>query len=217
MRLLTRFRRIALLAVFAVLGEVGMAQESRQAVPTRQDIDAARTTIASLYDSAVKEAKTASAQSALARTVLADSLAATTGAERYVMLTASLKLAADGDDAMLVLDVCDRVADAFVLDRTSLLAEHLSKSNADLAPEKRAEWVDQVRKAFDSAMDADHFDNAEKLLTALAAQIRKGGDPKAQSVTTAMRKRLALKRKQGVEREQLLKAAAAAVGSGRYG
>lgn len=210
MRLLNKLRGIALLTLFAVLGGAAMAQEARQAVPTRQDIDAARTTIASLYDSAVKDAKTASQRSALARTILADSLAATTGAERYVMLTAALKLAADGDDAMLVLDACDRVADAFAVDRTSLLAEHLGKSNADLAPEKRAEWAEQVRKAFESAMEADKFDDAEKLLTALAAQARKGGDPKGQALTTALRKRLTLKRKQGIEREQLRKAAAAA-------
>lgn len=183
---------------------------AKQAIPSSQEIEAAQKTLKSIYGTAVADAKNSGQRTPLARTVLDDSMAATTGAERYAMLGLALNLAAEGDDAMLLLDVCERMSSDFEVDRVSLVAEQLSKSNADPASDRRAEWMETVRKTFDQAMQVEQFEHADQLLTSLSGRARKGGDPKSQTAITALRKRLTLKRKQVTERDQLRKAAAAA-------
>lgn len=179
----------------------------RQTAPTAKEIQAVRETIDAIYRTPLAEAKTPKQRAALARTILGDSSATKNPAERYVMLGLAVTAATEGDDAMLLLSLCETMATEFGLDRTSLLAERLAKSSADPTVESRAQWFDIVRKEFEAAIAADRFDDADSLLTALATRARKGGDAKVQAAVTSLRKRVSLQRKRGAELEQLRKAA----------
>ncbi|MEI6239029.1 MAG: hypothetical protein WCR51_01435 [Planctomycetia bacterium] len=175
--------------------------------PAGAELDAAMESVKAIYADKASKAKTPSERAALAREVFGHRDAASTQAERYAIVMAALNIATKSDDALLLMTICDDLAATFTVDRIRLFVDRVDDTTGPVSQAAWPKLKDRLDGMADACLQANRFDDATKLATAMMSLAKRARDAKAGTATTALRKTIADRKKARERYEDLANAA----------
>ena len=101
------------IAMAAILVAWRFALAEPLPAPSGADLESAMATIKSIYKDKADKARSLSDRAALARDVFGNRESTATVAERYAAKMTALSIATKGDDPLLLMSICDRLAQDF--------------------------------------------------------------------------------------------------------
>jgi len=204
-------RVAALLLVFAAAGvSKAGANVEPAAPPAGAELDAATAAVKAIYKDKAEKARTPSDRTTLAREVFGNRDATANLAERYAIEMTALNLATRGDDPMLLMAICDEIALRFKVDRIDLFTDRVGETSGPVNPTTWPKLLEKLNAMAAECLDANRFEEAGELATAISQLSKRARDPKATAAALALRKTIA-DRKKGQERFEELAAAANAL------
>jgi hypothetical protein len=199
-----------LLALAAAGASIAGANAEPAAPPAGAELDAATAAVKAIYKDKAEKARTPSDRTTLAREVFGNRDATANLAERYAIEMTALNLATRGDDPMLLVAICDEIALRFKVDRIDLFTDRVGETSGPVNPTTWPKLLEKLNAMAAECLDANRFEEAGELATAISQLSKRARDPKATAAALALRKTIA-DRKKGQERFEELAAAANAL------
>ena len=193
--------------VLAIFLGVFTAAADQVPPPAGAELDAATAAVKAIYADKAGKAKMPSERAALAREVFGHRDAASTQAERYAIVMAALNIATKSDDPLLLMTICDDLAATFTVDRIRLFVERVDETAGPVPPAAWPKLKDKLDAMATACLEANRFDDAGKLASAMMSLAKRARDAKAATAATALRKTIADRKKARDRYEDLAKAA----------
>jgi hypothetical protein len=200
------YRRLCLTFAAAALHAIASATEPAP-VPAAGELETAMAAVKAIYADKAEKARTPADRAALSREIFGNRESTANLAERYAVETTALNLATKSDDPLLLMSICDDMADTFRVDRVTLFAGRVGQTTGPLNPASWPKLSEKMNAMVATCLDANRVDEANDLVVAIASLAKRARDPKGATAAAALRKSIA-DRKKAQERLEELSAAA---------
>lgn len=175
--------------------------------PAGAELEVAMRSVMGIYADKVAKARTPADRAAVAREVFGNRDATSNAAERYAIVMAALNLATKSDDPLLLLTICDDLAASFKVDRIRLFIDRVGETAGALNSATWPRLLEKLDSMANACLEANRFEDAGQLATAISSLAKRARDPRAASATTALRKTIAERKKAHERYNELSKAA----------
>jgi hypothetical protein len=175
--------------------------------PKGTELEAAVAAVKAIYKDKADKARTPAERTALARDIFGNREATANLAERYAVEFTALNLATKGDDAMLLMNICDELATSFEVDRIALFTQRVGETSGPVNPTTWPKLSEKMNGMLNACLDANRYDEATELATAISQLAKRARDAKATAAATALRKTIADRKKAQGRFEELSTAA----------
>ena len=192
------------IAMAAILVAWRFALAEPLPAPSGADLESAMATIKSIYKDKADKARSAADRTALARDVFGNRESTAAVAERYAVEMTALSIATKGDDPLLLMLICDGLAQDFGADRITLFTEHVGETSG---PVNAASWpklLEKMNAMASQCLEDNRLAEAGSLATAISQLAKRARDPKATAAATMLRKTIADRKKARERFEELL-------------
>ena len=193
-----------LLAVMAATLSLGMASAEPLPVPSGAELESAMATIKSIYKEKADKARSPADRAALARDIFGNRESTASVAERYAVEMTALNVATKGDDPLLLMFICDGLAQDFGADRTALFTERVGETSGPVNPASWPKLLEKMNAMATRCLEDNRFAEAGSLATAISQLSKRARDPKAAAAATTLRKSITDRKKARERFEELL-------------
>jgi len=198
---------LGILFCLTVLGLAAARSADLALAPGGAELSSAMQSVKAIYEEKVAKAKTPPERASLARDVFGNRDATSTMAERYAIVMTALNLAAKSDDPLLLITICEDLAETFKGDPIRLFVSRVGDTTGPVPPAAWAKLKEKLDAMAAACLEADRFDDAGQLAVAMTSLAKRARDAKASSAATALRKTINDRKKAHERYEDLSKAA----------
>lgn len=193
-----------LLAAIATAISLGITSAEPLPVPSGADLESAMATIKSIYKEKADKARSPADRAALARDIFGNRESTAAVAERYAVEMTALNIATKGDDPLLLMSICDGLAQDFGADRIALFTERVGETSGPVDPASWPKLLEKMNAMAARCLEDNRFTEAGSLATTISQLAKRARDPKAAAAATTLRKSIADRKKARERFEELL-------------